>query len=72
MQEKSHGVWFTDEGVIDLGTCFGSSLLDVLRKDKLDARKSSAGALEVDYKVEDIEFYLLLVNPGKKIGLCGC
>jgi len=62
--KESWGV-ITDEGVIDLGNLLGSSLLDVLRKDKLDAMKKLAGALEVDYKVEDIEFLPPISNPGK-------
>ena len=55
----------TDEGVIDLGNLIGSSLLEVLQNDKLDAMKKLAGGLEVDYKAEDVEFLPPISNPGK-------
>ncbi len=55
----------TDEGVIDLGNLVGSSLLEVLQNDKLDAMKKLAGGLEVDYKAEDVEFLPPISNPGK-------
>jgi len=38
--KESWGV-ITDEGVIDLGNLLGSSLLDVLRKDKLDCNEKA-------------------------------
>lgn len=62
--KESWGV-ITDEGVIDLGNLLGSSLLEVLQNDKLDAMKKLANGLEVDYKVEDVEFLPPISNPGK-------
>ena len=50
--KESWGV-ITDEGVIDLGNLLGSSLLEVLQNDKLEAMKKLAGGLEVDYKADD-------------------
>lgn len=55
----------TDEGVIDLGNLVGSSLLEVLQNDKLEAMKKLAGGLEVDYKAEDVEYLPPISNPGK-------
>ena len=63
-EKESWGV-ITNEGVIDLGNLVGGSLLEVLQNDKLDAMKKLASALEVDYKVEDIEFLPPITNPGK-------
>lgn len=62
--KESWGV-ITNKGVIDLGKLLGSSLLQVLQEDKLDAMKKVAGALEVDYNVADIEFLPPISNPGK-------
>lgn len=55
----------TDEGVIDLGNLVGSSLLEVLQNDKLDAMKKLAGGLDVDYQAEDVEYLPPISNPGK-------
>ncbi|MEM5550184.1 fumarylacetoacetate hydrolase family protein [Pseudoalteromonas neustonica] len=55
----------TNEGVIDLGNLVGSSLLEVLQNDKLDAMKKLASGLEVDYKAEEVEFLPPISNPGK-------
>lgn len=55
----------TEEGVIDLGNLVGSSLLEVLQNDKLDAMKKLAGGLDVDYKAEEVEFLPPISNPGK-------
>jgi 5-carboxymethyl-2-hydroxymuconate isomerase len=55
----------TEEGVIDLGNLVGSSLLEVLQNDKLDAMKKLASGLEVDYKAEEVEFLPPISNPGK-------
>ena len=62
--KESWGV-ITDEGVIDLGNLLGSSLLEVLQNDKLEAMKKLAGGLEVDYKAEDVEYLPPISNPGK-------
>ena len=62
--KESWGV-ITDEGVIDLGNLLGSSLLEVLQQDKLDAMKKLANGLEIDYKAEDIEYLPPISNPGK-------
>lgn len=55
----------TDEGIIDLGNLLGSSLLEVLQQDRLEAMKKLASGLEVDYKAEDVEFLPPISNPGK-------
>jgi len=55
----------TDEGVIDLGNLIGSSLLEVIQNDRLDAMKKLAGGLDVDYKAEEVEFLPPISNPGK-------
>lgn len=55
----------TDEGIIDLGNLLGSSLLEVLQQDRLEAMKKLANGLEVDYKAEDVEFLPPISNPGK-------
>jgi 5-carboxymethyl-2-hydroxymuconate isomerase len=62
--KESWGV-ITDEGVIDLGNLLGSSLLEVLQNDKLEAMKKLANGLEIDYKAEDVEFLPPISNPGK-------
>ncbi len=62
--KESWGV-ITDKGVIDLGNLIGSSLLEVLQQDRLDAMKKLANGLEIDYKAEDIEFLPPITNPGK-------
>lgn len=62
--KESWGV-ITDEGVIDLGNLVGGSLLEVLQNDKLNAMQKLAGALEIDYKTEDVEFLSPITNPGK-------
>lgn len=62
--KESWGV-ITDEGVIDLGNLLGSSLLEVLQQDKLDAMKKLANGLEIDYKAEDVEYLPPISNPGK-------
>ncbi|PCI58317.1 MAG: 2-hydroxyhepta-2,4-diene-1,7-dioate isomerase [Gammaproteobacteria bacterium] len=62
--KESWGV-ITNEGVIDLGNLLGSSLLEVLQQDRLDAMKKLANGLEVDYKAEDVEFLPPISNPGK-------
>jgi 5-carboxymethyl-2-hydroxymuconate isomerase len=62
--KESWGV-ITGNGVIDLGNLVGSSLLEVLQENKLDAMKKLASALDVDYKVEDVEFLPPISNPGK-------
>jgi 2-keto-4-pentenoate hydratase/2-oxohepta-3-ene-1,7-dioic acid hydratase in catechol pathway len=62
--KESWGV-ITNAGIIDLGNLVGGSLLEVLQNDKLDAMKKLAGALEVDYKAEDVEFLSPITNPGK-------
>jgi 5-carboxymethyl-2-hydroxymuconate isomerase len=62
--KESWGV-ITDEGVIDLGNLLGSSLLEVLQQDKLDAMKKLANGLDIDYKAEDIEYLPPISNPGK-------
>jgi len=63
-EKESWGV-ITDEGIIDLGNLIGSSLLEVLQQDKLEAMKKLAGGLEVDYKAEDVEYLPPISNPGK-------
>ncbi|MDX2368537.1 MAG: fumarylacetoacetate hydrolase family protein [Colwellia sp.] len=63
-EKESWGV-ITDEGVIDLGNLLGSSLLEVLQQDRLDAMKKLANGLEIDYKAEDVEFLAPITNPGK-------
>jgi 5-carboxymethyl-2-hydroxymuconate isomerase len=55
----------TEEGVIDLGNLIGSSLLEVLQQDRLEAMKKLANGLEVDYKAEEVEFLPPISNPGK-------
>lgn len=62
--KESWGV-ITDEGVIDLGNLIGSSLLEVLQQDRIDAMKKLANGLEIDYKAEDVEFLAPITNPGK-------
>ncbi|MEY8215227.1 MAG: fumarylacetoacetate hydrolase family protein [Colwellia sp.] len=62
--KESWGV-ITEEGVIDLGNLLGSSLLEVLQQDKLDAMKKLASGLEIDYKAEEVEFLPPISNPGK-------
>lgn len=62
--KESWGV-ITDEGVIDLGNLVGSSLLETLQNDKLEAMKKLANGLEVDYKSDDVEFLPPITNPGK-------
>jgi len=62
--KESWGV-ITDEGVIDLGNLIGSSLLEVLQQDRLDAMKKLANGLEIDYQAEDVEFLPPISNPGK-------
>lgn len=62
--KESWGV-ITNEGVIDLGNLLGSSLLEVLQQDRLDAMKKLAKGLEIDYKAEDVEFLSPISNPGK-------
>jgi len=62
--KESWGV-ITNEGVIDLGNLLGSSLLEVLQQDRLDAMKKLANGLEIDYKAEDVEFLPPISNPGK-------
>lgn len=62
--KESWGV-ITNEGVIDLGNLLGSSLLEVLQQDRLDAMKKLAKGLEIDYKAEDVEFLSPITNPGK-------
>lgn len=55
----------TEEGVIDLGNLIGSSLLEVLQQDRLEAMKKLANGLEVDYQAEEVEFLPPISNPGK-------
>lgn len=62
--KESWGV-ITKEGIIDLGSLLGSSLLEVLQNDKLNAMKKLANGLEVDYKEEDVDFLPPITNPGK-------
>lgn len=62
--KESWGV-ITDKGVIDLGNLIGSSLLEVLQQDRLDAMKKLANGLEIDYQAEDVEFLPPISNPGK-------
>ncbi len=62
--KESWGV-ITDEGVIDLGNLIGSSLLEVLQQDRIDAMKKLANGLDIDYKAEDVEFLAPITNPGK-------
>jgi 2-keto-4-pentenoate hydratase/2-oxohepta-3-ene-1,7-dioic acid hydratase in catechol pathway len=62
--KESWGV-ITDEGVIDLGNLIGSSLLEVLQQDRIDAMKKLANGLDIDYKAEDVKFLAPITNPGK-------
>ncbi|MFT6133463.1 MAG: 5-carboxymethyl-2-hydroxymuconate isomerase [Shewanella sp.] len=62
--KESWGV-ITDEGVIDLGNLIGTSLLEVLQQDRMDAMKKLANGLDIDYKAEDVEFLAPITNPGK-------
>lgn len=62
--KESWGV-ITDEGVIDLGNLIGSSLLEVLQQDRLEAMKKLANGLEIDYQAEEVEFLPPISNPGK-------
>jgi len=62
--KESWGV-ITDEGVIDLGNLIGSSLLEVLQQDRLEAMKKLANGLEIDYQTEEVEFLPPISNPGK-------
>ena len=62
--KESWGV-ITDRGVIDLGKLIGSSLLQVLQEDKLEAMKKLAATLEEDYQIDHIEFLPPISNPGK-------
>jgi 2-keto-4-pentenoate hydratase/2-oxohepta-3-ene-1,7-dioic acid hydratase in catechol pathway len=62
--KESWGV-ITDEGVIDLGNLIGSSLLEVLQQDRMDAMKKLANGLDIDYKAEEVEFLAPITNPGK-------